>query len=387
MISYGKQSIDESDIAAVTEVLRGQPLTCGPVIDVFEEVIRQISGAPNAVAVSNGTSALRLLYQVAGIGPGKRVAVPDLTFVATASQALLLGADIILLDVDPDSLVVTPEIVNACREPFDYLIAVDMAGRLCDLAGLAKVCKRRGAILLQDAAHSFGSTASDGTRSGDCRHAAGAIFSFHPVKNITTAEGGAIVVSDDAWDRKLRSLRHHGIIKKDFTGPLFDKEQESIWYHEFHHAATNERLSDVHAALGVSQCKRITAFKTARQILHDRYRQGLLEASWIHPPPLALGQEPFWHLFCAQCDWESIGLNRSSFFRHARKLGFSFQVHYIPLHCQPILASALRGSNLAGALTAYQRLVSLPCYPDLSLADQDRIINWLLSLSSSSPGI
>jgi dTDP-4-amino-4,6-dideoxygalactose transaminase len=384
MISYGKQSIDDSDIEAVAAVLRGQSLTCGPAIESFEAVIRNISGSPHAIAISNGTSALRLLYDVAGIGPGKRVAVPAITFVATASQAQLLGAEIVLLDVDPNTLLVTPEIVEKCTEHFDYLVVVDIAGRLCDLKGLAEICQRRGAILLQDAAHSFGSTASDGTKSGDCRHAAGAIFSFHPVKNITTGEGGAIVVANPEWDKKIRSARHHGIIRQSFTGPLAAKDGQSPWYHEFHRPSTNERMTDLQAALGISQSRRIEQFKKKRQSIIDRYHKELRDINWIKLPPVAVGQQPFWHLFSIQCNWDATKLKtRANFFSAAQQVGIALQVHYIPLHYQPVLVTATRASSLVNAEQAYQKIVSLPCYPDLSDQDQGHVISWLKSLSAA----
>ena len=256
---------------------------------------------------------------------------------------------------------------------------------MCDLAGLAAECRRRGAILLQDAAHSYGSTASDGSRSGDCRHAAGAIFSFHPVKNITTGEGGAIVVADAKWDQALRSARHHGIVRSDFQGTLAAKDGKAPWYHEFHRPSTNERMSDMLAALGVSQSRRLANFKAARQAIIDRYQRELSSIPWLRLPPLAVGQQPFWHLFSVQCDWNALsGISREMFFAAANRAGFSFQVHYIPLHYQPVLATAARGSALTGAELAYQRLVSLPCYPELSADDQGTVISWLRSFPASA---
>jgi dTDP-4-amino-4,6-dideoxygalactose transaminase len=380
MISYGKQSIDDSDLAAVQAVLKHGALTCGAQIDAFEDVIRSVAHAPHAIAVSNGTSALRLLYQVAGIGPGKRVAVPVVTFVATASQAMLLGAEIILLDVDPHTLLITPEIIAKCTEHFDYLVAVDMAGRMCDYPALAALCKKRGAILLQDAAHSFGSTTHDGQHAGDCQYAAGAIFSFHPVKNITTGEGGAITVRDSAWDKQIRSARHHGIVRQSFAGIKASDDGRAPWYHEFHVPSTNERLTDLQAALGISQSKRLNQFKQKRADIIARYHRELAAASWISLPAHAAGQDPFWHIFTIQCEWGKIGLTREQFFARAKENNITLQVHYIPLHFQPILQAARRGSDLRGAENAYRGLVTLPCYPDLTNDEHTHVITWLKSL-------
>lgn len=377
MIGYGGQSIDESDIAAVAAVLRGQPLTCGPAVDAFEAEIRRISGAPHAVAVSNGTSALRLLYQAAGIGPGCRVGVPAITFVATATQALLCGAEVVLLDVDPATLLLTPGILDACRERLDWVVAVHVAGRMCDLAGLAEVCRRKGIRLLEDAAHAFGSERDGGERCGDCRHSEGAIFSFHPVKNVTTAEGGAVAVRDPAWDRRLRQLRHHGIVRDGFVGPLAARDGGAPWYHEFHQPATNERLSDVHCALGASQCRRIGAFKARRTAIVERYRAALAGTPAIRAPAPAPGQSPFWHLAACWFDWDILGIDRRAFIAEAAARGYAPQVHYIPLHLQPVLAQAARGGPLDGAERAYAGLLSMPCHPGVGDADLDGIARHL----------
>lgn len=381
MLGYGRQSIADSDIAAVAAVLRGQPLTCGPAVDAFESEIRRISGAPYATAVSNGTSALRLLYQTAGIGPGQRVGVPAITFVATASQAMLGGAEVVLLDVDPETLLLTPAILDACRERLDWVVAVHVAGRMCDLAGLAEVCRRKQIRLLEDAAHAFGSTRDDGERCGDCRYSEGAIFSFHPVKNVTTAEGGAVAVRDPAWDRRLRQLRHHGIVREGFTGDLAAADAGAPWYHEFHQAATNERLSDLHCALGASQCQRIDAFKARRAAIVAGYQRDLTGLPGIAAPAPAPGQGPFWHLAVAQIDWLALGTTRRAALATALAAGISPQVHYIPLHHQPVLATAVRASTLAGADRAYQRIISLPCYPDLTEAERSRVVAWLATLA------
>jgi dTDP-4-amino-4,6-dideoxygalactose transaminase len=379
MIGYGHQSIDDADVKAVVAVLRGQPLTCGPMVDAFEAEIRRISGAPFAVAVSNGTSALRLLYRVAGIAPGQRVGVPAITFVATASQVLLCGAEVVLLDVDPETLLLTPQILDACRERLDWVVAVHVAGRMCDLAAMAEVCHRKGIRLLEDAAHAFGSERDDGERCGDCRYSEGAVFSFHPVKNVTTAEGGAVVVRDPAWDRKLRQFRHHGIVRDGFIGELAGAEAGASWYHEFHEAATNERLSDLHCALGVSQCRRLDGFKSRRSCLHNRYRSRLAGVPGVLAPPSAPGQKPFWHLAEFWFNWNELRLDRRAFVASATTAGYAPQVHYIPLHRQPVLAGAVRASDLAGADHAYAGLLSLPCYPDLLDFEQDLVIGHIIA--------
>ena len=383
MIGYGRQSIDDQDIAAVVAALRSDYLTCGPAVDAFEAEIRRITGAKHAVAVSNGTSALRLLYQAVGIKQGSRVGVPALTFVATASQAMLLGAEVVLLDVDPQTMNLTPEILERCTERLDFVVPVHFAGRLVDLAGIAEVARRRGITVVDDGAHAFGSTwgsdpAQPAWRCGDGRFSHGTALSFHPVKNITTGEGGAICVEDDALAAKLRSLRHHGIIRADFSGDLATAEGAGMWYHEFHEPSTNERLSDIQAALGASQCRKLEAFKSARAAQVERYRREL--PAWVRAPAPAAEQAPFWHICSAQVDWQAIGRTRLDVLGSARQAGLSLMVHYIPLHHQPILAQACRASELSGADRAYPGILSLPCYPDLTAAQQGQVLEWLRGL-------
>ncbi len=383
MIGYGRQSISDADIHAVVATLRSDFLTCGPAVDAFEAEIRRITGAKHAVAVSNGTSALRLLYQAAGVGPGKVVGVPAVTFVATASQAMLLGAEVVLLDVDAATLNLTPEILDRCPVKLDFVIPVHFAGRLVDLAGLAEVACRKGITILDDGAHAFGSTwgadpAAPVWRCGDGRYSLGTALSFHPVKNITTGEGGAICVQDDRLAAKLRSLRHHGIERSGFRGDLAAGEADAAWYHEFHHPSTNERLSDIQAALGASQCTRLDTFKAARVAQVERYRREL--PPWVKAPAPAPGQAPFWHICSAQVDWAATGRTRTQAMNEAKAAGISFMVHYIPLHHQPVLSTVRRIGDLAGADAAFPGILSIPCYPDLTADQQSTVIAWFAGL-------
>ena len=375
-IGYGRQSISEDDIEAVVRVLRDQPLTCGPMIESFEAAICEVTGAKHAIAVANGTCALRLAYQAAGIGPDSIVGVPAITFVATASQAMLLGAEVVMLDVDPRTGNLTPEILDGVSIPLTHVVAVHVAGQMVDLAGLEMSCERRGVTLLEDASHALGSTMTNGMRCGNGAYTELATLSFHPVKNITTAEGGAVVTSNEELARQIRSLRHHGIIrgKGHYTGSLSVEDGESPWYHEFHQPSTNDRLSDLHAALGLSQIKRIQQFKEARQAVHDRYSEAFAELPMVHPPKTPIDQAPFWHLCATAFDWEVLGKDRKALFTIAQQRQIGLQVHYIPLHLQPVCAQLRRSGSMQGAESFYHHAVSLPCYPDLSEADQARVI-------------
>lgn len=368
MLGYGRQDINQADCEAVLKVLQGDYLTCGPAVAAFEERIAALSGAPHAIAVSNGTSALRLLYQIAGVGPGKVVGVPAITFVATASQALMLGAEVVLLDVDPQTLLLTPEIVQGCKHKLDFVVPVHMAGQLCDMPGIHDWAVEHNCVVLEDAAHAFASTRSDGSAAGDARYADGAIFSFHPVKNITCGEGGAIVCHNQQWADALRRLRHHGIQPGNSNEP---------WMHAFYQPATNERLSDIQAALGLSQCQRIQEFKQRRAAIHQRYETAFINSD-IFSVHATQDQDPFWHLCIAHVDWKKLGHNRLWLFEKMKAQGIQLQVHYIPLHHQPMLMNCKRASDLAGADAAYNAVVSLPCFPALTDAEQETVIEALL---------
>ncbi len=391
LIGYGRQHIDESDIAAVTAALRGDLLTRGPSVDAFEADLRRITGAKHALSVSNGTAALRLLYQAVGIGPGKRVGVPALTFFATASQVLMLGAEVVLLDVDPETMLLTPETLRQCREHLDYLVPMHYAGRLCDMAGLAEVACARGITLVEDGAHAFGSTwtsdggANAGHRCGDNAFSRGTILSFHPVKNITTGEGGAVLVNDDDLAKRIRTVRNLGFCYENFHGDLAERERGSPWYHEFHAPASNERMSDLHAALGVSQCRRLDQFKAERQRQVTRYQREL--PAWTNITLPAPGQEPFWHMASVRVDWSATcfagtpGNPRTAAMAAAKAQGIACMVHYMPLHHHPVLAKAARASDLAHADRLFPGLMSIPCYMGLSDDDQSRVIAWFRSIA------
>lgn len=385
MIPYGRQSVDDSDIQAVSAALRSGWLTCGPMVERFESSIRDVCGAPHAVAVTNGTAALRLLYQAAGIGPGVRVGVPAITFVATATQARMLGAEVVLLDVDPETLLLQPDTVRDCPYDLDWVVPVHVAGRLCDMPAIAAAATERGIRVLEDAAHAFGSTTDD-SAAGDCRFSEGAIFSFHPVKNIACAEGGAIAVRDPEWDAALRRLRHHGIVREGFRGPLAERDGDAPWYHEFHQPATNERLSDLHAALGWSQCRRLDTFKQRRAAIVARYRAACADLPHVTITAPPTDQAPFWHLCVARCDWNTLKVDRATALAQAREQGIALQIHYIPLHRQPVLADAPCWPDvLAGAVDAYEHIISLPCFPELGDDEQDIVVSWLESLARHVP--
>lgn len=357
MIPYGRQSIDDQDVAAVVEVLHGDWLTQGPAVEAFEAALCDITEAPFAVAFANGTAALHAAAAAAGLGAGDRVAVPALTFSATAACARYVGASIDLVDIDPMTLC-----IDLGRVPIeaDAVIAVHYAGLPTDLGRLA----RRPRIVIEDACHALGASTPDGP-VGNCARSDMCCFSFHPVKPITTAEGGAVTTADPALAERLRRFRNHGIERRpDIAG----------WYYEVVDVGFNYRLPDVLAALGRSQLRRLADFIAARNRLAERYRD-LLAGSPVELPPSApLGSRHGYHLFAVQVD------RRAEVYESLRQAGIAAQVHYVPIHHHPTYrALGLDDADLANTDRAYDRLLSIPLHPGLTEAEQDRVVAALLA--------
>jgi UDP-4-amino-4,6-dideoxy-N-acetyl-beta-L-altrosamine transaminase len=352
MIPYGRQSISEEDIAAVVAVLRGDWLTQGPTIDAFEERLCAITGAAYAVAFTSGTAALHGAASAAGLGPGNVVGTSSLTFSASAACARYVGAEATLLDIDPDTLNVDPYAVPA---GLDALVAVHYAGLPMDLRSLAN----RPRIVIEDAAHALGAITPDGP-VGNCAHSDMCCLSFHPVKPITTGEGGAVTTNDGSLADELRRFRSHGIERMPEHG---------AWYYEIHNLGFNYRLTDIQAALGISQLERLEPFIERRNAIAYTYREGLRGLPVTLPPSAPNGWRHGYHLFPVRVD------DRRSVFDGLRAAGIGVQVHYVPLHRQPVYADLGFGpEDMPEAERAYQGLISLPMYPGLTEPDQARVM-------------
>lgn len=351
MIPYGRQSIDDDDIAAVVAVLRGSHLTTGPAVDRFEDGLREVAGARHAVAFANGTAALHGAAAAAGLGPGDRVGVPALTFAASANAALYVGASPVLLDVDPATLDLDPAAVPT---DLDALVAVHYAGLPVDLAALA----HRPRVVIEDAAHALGATTPDGP-VGSCAHSDLCCFSFHPVKPITTAEGGAVTTNDDELAARLRRFRSHGIERRPEKGG---------WYQTAVDEGFNYRLTDLQAALGTSQLAKLPRFLAARDAQAERYRAELADLPVVLPPEAPPGWRHGRHLFAVQVE------DRRWAYEALHEAGVGVQVHYVPLHHHPRFATAERHGDLAAVDAAYDRLLSLPLHPGLTEDEQGQVV-------------
>lgn len=360
MISYGRQSIDQADISAVVDVLNGDWLTQGPVVERFEESVAEYVGARYAVAFSNGTAALHSAAAVAGLGSGHTVVTSPLTFMASANAARFVGARPALVDIDPTTLNID---LNLLTGDHDAVIPVHFAGLPVDLASLS----RSTAIVIEDAAHALGALTPSGP-VGNCAHSDMTCFSFHPVKPITTGEGGMVTTNDERLAHGLRAFRSHGITRKPDLGG---------WYYEIDSLGFNYRLTDIQSALGLAQMNHLERFIERRNEIASRYRQLLCDTPVGLPPAAPDGFRHGYHLFVIEVE------DRHRVFAHLRDAGIGVQVHYVPVHHHPISQDVgMRPGDLPHCDRHYERSISLPIHPGLSDEQQDRVIEVLLSVLS-----
>ncbi len=362
MIPYGHQLVDDDDVAAVVAVLRGDWLTQGPHVAEFEDRLSQVTGARYAVAFSSGTAALHGATHAAGLGPGDLVVTSPLSFAASANCARYVGADVAFVDVDPNTLNLD---LTQIPTDADALVAVHYAGLPMDLASLA----RRPRVVIEDAAHAIGASTPDGP-VGNCAHSDLCCFSFHPVKTITTGEGGAVTTNDPDLAERLRRFRHHGIQSNPSEGG---------WAYDIAELGYNFRLTDTQAALGTSQLAKLERFVERRNELADRYRQALASVAGVTLPPEApSGARHAYHLFPVQVH------DRADVYRELRARGIGVQVHYVPTYRLTAYAGGDQSpADFTHTEAAYSGLLSLPLYPALSDSDQDLVIDALTHIVTS----
>lgn len=388
MLPYGRQSISEDDIKAVVDVLRGDYLTTGPAVGIFERALADSVGAKHAIACSNGTAALHLASLALGLKPGDQVIVPSISFVATANGPRLVGADIVFADVDPETALLTPEaleeaITRADPARLKAVFVVHMGGHPVPMAEIAAIARARGLKIVEDACHALGTESSEQQpwRVGDCTYSDCAVFSFHPVKTITTGEGGAITTNDDTMARRMRLERNHGLEREregfGNEALAFDTDgATNPWYYELTQLGLNYRLTDFQAALGTTQLSRLPDFIRRRRELTARYREAFakLNSDSLRLVEAPAGSDSALHLMIALVDFEGLGISRAKFMNGLREKGVGTQVHYIPIHRQPYYVDASASPELPGADRYYARCLSLPLYPDMTDADVDAVV-------------
>jgi len=362
-LPYGRQSIDDDDIAAVVRVLKGDYLTTGPAVAAFEAKLAEVCGAKWAVAVTNGTAALHAACAAAGIGPGDEVVVPAMTFLATANCARYLGAEPVFCDVHPDTGLLDPDAARAkVTDRTKAIIPVHVTGA-------SAATRFDGLTVIEDAAHALG-----GTNVGACADSAMAIFSFHPVKHATTGEGGAITGNDPALERFLRRFRNHGMRKDELRNP-----SPGPWYYEQHGLGHNLRMTDMQAALGTSQLGKLPGFVARRRALAARYDERLASLDGVEPVT-GSGGDSAYHLYSVLLDFERFGVSRAELMARLREVKIGTQVHYIPVPMQPYYADrGWRVEDFPGARRYYERTLSLPLFPAMADTDVDRVVEALQS--------
>lgn len=392
-LPYGRQQIDDDDVAAVADALRGDFLTTGPHVARFEDALTRLTGAGFAVACANGTAALHLATLAARLGPGDAVIVPSVTFLATANAARYVGAEVVFADVDPETGLMSAETLSAAlrRVPHGLtaraVMPVHLRGTLCDMPAIGEAARRASLLVIEDAAHALGSTTLiDGQRvaAGGCEYSAMTCFSFHPVKTIAMGEGGAVTTSDPALDKRLRRMRSHGMTNVPVEWSEHDQgfagDVANPWYYEMPEPGFNYRLTDIQCALGLSQMCKLQAFVTRRADLANRYDALLaaLGSPHLRPhAPAAAGEAPAWHIYAARIDFEAFGVTRGEVMRRLRAVGIGSQVHYVPVHRQPYYSARYGALDLPGAERYYARALSLPLFPAMADSDVDRVVTAL----------
>jgi UDP-4-amino-4,6-dideoxy-N-acetyl-beta-L-altrosamine transaminase len=397
-LPYGRQTIEDDDVAAVVEAMKADFLTTGPRVEAFEAAFAETVGARFAVACANGTAALHLAMLALEVGPGEVVIVPAMTFAATANCARFQGAEVVFADVDPQSGLMTEKTLAEAMGRLDgrrlaAVLPVHLTGYVADLPAVRRLADGEGAAVVEDACHALGTTmAFDNTaeRAGDCRHSAMACFSFHPVKTIATGEGGMVTTNDPALARRLALYRSHGITRDpaSFRAPDLSTGPDggpNPWAYEMQALGFNYRLPDVLCALGLSQLAKLPRFAERRRGLTARYR-ALLEplAPIVRPAEIPRTCDPVPHLFVALIDYAAAGTSRGAVVQALAARGIGTQVHYIPVHRHPYYRDRYGALDLPGADAWYARALSLPLFPAMSDEDPERVVGALAEVLGMS---
>lgn len=378
MIPYGRQEILQSDIDAVVGVLQSDFLTQGPAVPAFEKSVAGFCGVSHAVAVNSATSALHIACLALGLGKGDRLWTSPITFVASANCGLYCGAEVDFVDIDPETFNLCPQALErklieaerAGRLP-KVVVPVHLCGTPCDMAAIHALGQRFGFRIIEDASHAIG--ARDGQNIvGSCRYSDITVFSFHPVKIVTSGEGGVAVTNDSTLAHRMSLLRSHGITRD--PGEM-TAESEGAWYYQQIDLGFNYRMTDIHAALGRSQMERLEAYVARRHELVGRYREEL-SGSPVTFQRVRADQYPAFHLFVIRIKAEK--KSRAAVFQFLRENGIGVNVHYIPVHLQPHYRSmGFNSGDFPEAESYYREAISLPLYPGLRDEDLRKVVQSL----------
>ncbi len=376
MLPYGRQEVDEADIQSVVDVLRGDWLTNGPTVARFEQAFAEVVGARFAVAVSSGTAALHGAADAAGIGPGDEVITSPLTFLASGNCVLYCGGRPVFADVDPEALNLDPAAVEAALTPrTKAILAIHFAGLPCDMEAIHAIARSRNLTVIEDAAHALGAEIA-GHRIGCLSHLT--TFSFHPVKHITTGEGGMVTTNEEALAARLRRFRNHGIEREA-------RQRQATWIQDMVAFGFNYRLTDMQSALGLSQLRRLDDRLKRREEIAGRYHQAFAAMPEVTVAPTRPGTRHAWHIYPLLLNRERLRQDRETIFQALRAENIGVSVHYRPVHLHPYYREHLgtRPGQCPAAEAAFERLMTLPLFPGMTDADVsdvmaavEKVIRW-----------
>lgn len=376
LLPYGRQAIDEADIQAVVEVLRSDWLTTGPKVGEFEKQFAARVDATNAVSFSSGTAALHAAAFAAGLAPGDEAITTPLTFAATANCVLYQGATPVFADVTTDTLNLDPaRVIDKISPRTRALLPVDYAGHPADLAQILEIARKHGLIVIEDACHALGAE-YQGRRVGSIADMT--VFSFHPVKHITTGEGGMVVTDNPQFAETLRRFRNHGI-----SSDARQRQREGQWHYEMVLLGFNYRLPDFACALGIQQLTRLDANLGRRREIAARYTAAFREMPGINPPAVREHVNPAWHLYPIRLNSAKLTADRATILRALRAENIGVNVHYIPVHLHPYYRERFgyKGGECPLAEHAYEQLISLPMFHAMRDQDVEDVIRALAKVT------
>jgi UDP-4-amino-4,6-dideoxy-N-acetyl-beta-L-altrosamine transaminase len=387
MISYGKQTIDQADIDSVVEILKGDWLTQGPAVEIFESDLKNYFGANHACAVANGTAALHLAGLALGWQAEDIVITSPITFLATANCIVYAGATPDFVDIDPTIYTLDPNLVEerikyhqSKGKKVKAIIGVDYAGHPCNWKALREIANKYELQLVNDNCHSLGAKYF-GDKQYAVKYADLITQSYHPVKHLTTGEGGAVLTNNSDLDEKIRILRTHGMTKDE----NILEENDGPWYYEMHELGYNYRITDFQCALGSSQLKKLNNFVERRCEIAKQYDGSFSDIDYLKIPKKKNIIEHSYHLYPLQIYFDKLKKNKSEFFKKMKESGINLQVHYVPVHLQPFYQKnyGFKQGNFPVAERFYRNELSLPIYPYLSKDDVEMIVNSILEIIST----
>jgi UDP-4-amino-4,6-dideoxy-N-acetyl-beta-L-altrosamine transaminase len=386
-LPYGRQVIEDDDIAAVAEAMRGDLLTTGPYVARFEAALAKTVGAKHAVVCANGTAALHMAARALNLGPGTKVVVPAITFLATASAPHMNGAEIVFADVDPETGLMGPKELSEALERAghaDAVFNVHLNGQCGALEEISEITREHGAYLVDDACHALGtgyvSEKGSATTIGSNAFADLSIFSFHPVKSIAMGEGGAVTANDPELAKRLVLARNHGMTRDperfESVADAFDENGvANPWYYELVEPEFNWRANDIQCALGISQLGKLGRFVARRRLISATYDSLFASlAPVVRPIARTRRALPAWHLYVVRIDFAAAGISRAQLMRNLASDGIGTQVHYYPVHRQPYYAKRFETPALPGADRYYAQALSLPLFASMTVEDAQMVV-------------